>query len=451
MNLTSNIRSYSIRMETFLRSEEQGVEAFRVVVWALVGRTPAGEVETFSEAVGPVAAVGFAEQVEGHQVKQLREARTVRERSNPVADPSVDFAQDLLNRPGRVDPVRVACRDLSLGDLSVRVEPLDRQRERSVLAAEVLGSDRLLEPNPRLDAAKRVPERGRDRMLSVGEDLVGEVVAQLARQVPLALAVLDLGLAEHGSDRQRERVVGVADDHPWRAMQRAEERLPRRLILMPKGLKPPHPRDRRPSRRVSLVPPDGRQDVEASTVAWAAVDPEVLAIDCDRVRPPVGELAGAHEPRADIDPVRDQLPLVRRRPTTPFWIARGDTTRLAPSDLCRRPIARPLRDRHQRLANLTRRKPVLPSACLTLPRLKPRRARHTKRIRLPLPCQNRREPVLRIPVRRSTPPPLATMPLHPIPPIPNDLRARMLRDRTLRNLHGPATLSLQPDISTQIE
>ncbi len=190
---------------------------------------------------------------------------------------------------------------------------------------------------------------------------------------------------------------------------------------MPKGLKPPHPRDRRPPCRVSLVPSDGRQHVEPGTVARPAVDAEVLAIDRDRVRPPVAELPGAHEPCADIDPVRDQLPLVRRRPTTPIWIARGDPTRLAPRDLCRRPIARPLRDRHQCLANLTRREPVLPSARLTLPRLKSRRALNAERIRLPLPRQNRREPVLRIPVRRPTPPPLPTMPRpshtnHPEPP-----------------------------------
>jgi hypothetical protein len=32
--------------------------------------------------------------------------------------------------------------------------------------------------------------------------------------------MLDPGLAEHALDRQRERVVGVADDHPWRPIQR---------------------------------------------------------------------------------------------------------------------------------------------------------------------------------------------------------------------------------------
>jgi hypothetical protein len=44
---------YSIRMETFLRSEEQGVDAFGLVVGSLVGGAAAGEVEAFSEAVSP--------------------------------------------------------------------------------------------------------------------------------------------------------------------------------------------------------------------------------------------------------------------------------------------------------------------------------------------------------------------------------------------------------------
>ena len=85
-------------METFLRSEEQGVDAFGVVVGSLVGGAAAGEVETFSEVVGPVAAVGFAEQIEGHQVEQFGEAWTVGERTDAIADPAVDLAPDLEKR-----------------------------------------------------------------------------------------------------------------------------------------------------------------------------------------------------------------------------------------------------------------------------------------------------------------------------------------------------------------
>jgi hypothetical protein len=62
-------------MDTFLRSGEQGVGASRVVVGALVSGSPTGVVEAFSEAVRPVACVGFAEHVEGQQVKQLGQPR----------------------------------------------------------------------------------------------------------------------------------------------------------------------------------------------------------------------------------------------------------------------------------------------------------------------------------------------------------------------------------------
>jgi hypothetical protein len=72
-------------------------------------------------------------------------------------------------------------------------------------------------------------------------------------------------------------------------------------------------------------------------------------------------------------------------------------------------------------------------------------------MRLPLTRQNRREPVLRIPVDRHTPPPLTPMRRLPIPTTTNHLRPRVPRDRTNRNLHRPATLSLHPDVSTQIE
>jgi hypothetical protein len=107
----------------------------------------------------------------------------------------------------------------------------------------------------------------------------------------------------------------------------------------------------------------------------------------------------------------------------------------------------------QRLADLTRGEPVLPSARLALPRLQPRGALNTERVRLPLARQDRSEPMLRIPIRLSAAPPLTPTPTRrlPIPPVPHHPRASVLSDRTLRNLHRAATLSLQPDISTQIE
>src|SRR5205814_1980177 len=146
-----------------------------------------------------------------------------------------------------------------------------------------------------------------------------------------------------------------------------------------------------------------------------------------------------------------QLPLVRRRATTPILISRRDTTRLASCDLRGGAIRRSLRDRHQRLADLPCREPILPSARLTLPRLKAGRALHTERMRLSLTRQDRRESMLRFAVRRPAPPPLTAMSPLPVPPVPNHYRTGVLRDRTLGNLHYQATLSLQPDVSTQIE
>ncbi len=262
--------------------------------------------------------------------------------------------------------------------------------------------------------------------------------------------MLDPGLTEHASDRQRERVISVADDDPRRPLQSPEERLPRRLILTPKGLKTPHPRDRRPPRSISFVASDGRQDMKARTVVRAAVDPEVLTIDRQRMRPAAGQLSGAHEPCADIDPVRDQLPLVRRRATRRLT-GRELSSSFAACDLRRRPITRSFRNRYQRLADLPRREPILPRARLPLPRLKPRRALHAERMRLPLTGQNRRKPMFRAPIPRATPPPLPTMRRLPIPTTTNHHRTGVLSDRTFRNFHRPATLSLQPDVSTQIE
>ncbi len=116
------------------------MDALRIVVGSLVLGASAAAVEAFAEAVGPLAAVGFAEQVERHQVEQLGVARAVGERPDAVADPAVDLAQDLLGRAGRVDAVGVACWDLRLGDSGVGVDPVDGEGERPVLAAGVLGA-----------------------------------------------------------------------------------------------------------------------------------------------------------------------------------------------------------------------------------------------------------------------------------------------------------------------
>ena len=263
--------------------------------------------------------------------------------------------------------------------------------------------------------------------------------------------MLDPGRTEDALDRERQRVIGVADDHRGRAVERPEELLPRRLVLTRKGLKARHPRDRRPPCRVPLVPADGGEDMKATAGVGAAVDPEVLAIDRQRVRPPIGQRPGAHELAAHIDPVRDQLPLVRWRATRALANRPQLPTRLRAGNLRRRSIARSLRDRYQRLTDLTRREPILPRARLTLPRLQPGRALDTERIRLPLTGQDGREPVLQIPIPRPTAPPLPTMRRLPVPPIAHDPRASVLRDRTLGNLHYQATLSPHPDDSTRVE
>jgi hypothetical protein len=60
------------------------------------------------------------------------------------------------------------------------------------------------------------------------------------------------------------------------------------------------------------------------------------------------------------------------------------------------------------------------------------------RMRIALPGQGRREPVLRIPIPRNIPPPL-TLRLA-IPAITHHPRPSMLNDRTSRDLHRPANL-----------
>ena len=101
-----------------------------------------------------------------------------------------------------------------------------------MLAARVFIADCLLERCPCPLVVERVWEGPGDRVPLVGEDRVREVLTQLSLEVPFALAVLDVGISEDAPDRQPERVVGVADDHPRRAVQGPEECLPGGLILV---------------------------------------------------------------------------------------------------------------------------------------------------------------------------------------------------------------------------
>jgi hypothetical protein len=98
-------------------------------------------------------------------------------------------------------------------------------------------------------------------MPSLGENLIWKVLAQLAAQMPFALTMLDALVAQGARDRQSERVAGVADDHFGRSVQSAEKRLPGGLILMGKGLKTPHPRDRRPLARLAFLAADRGQNM----------------------------------------------------------------------------------------------------------------------------------------------------------------------------------------------
>jgi hypothetical protein len=88
-----------------LRLEEQRVDAFVVVVGWLVLGVAAGLVDLLLEAVCPVAAVGFAEQVERCQVERLGQPGAVGEGADSVADPGVDLVEDLLDRSSRVQAV----------------------------------------------------------------------------------------------------------------------------------------------------------------------------------------------------------------------------------------------------------------------------------------------------------------------------------------------------------
>src|SRR5436305_15291890 len=96
-----NMCSYSIRMDTFVASEKQRMGAFAVVVGSLVSGSPADEVEALAEAVGPLSCVGFAEQVERHEVEQLGEPVEIGEGPHSVTDPALYLAQNPLDRSSR--------------------------------------------------------------------------------------------------------------------------------------------------------------------------------------------------------------------------------------------------------------------------------------------------------------------------------------------------------------
>ena len=174
-------------MDTFVASGKQRWDAFGVVVRSLVLGAPAGEVELLSEAVGPFAAVGFAEQVERHQVKQLGEPVAVSEGADAVTYSTVDLAQDLLDRAGRVQSAGIAGWDLRSRELAISVQPFEREPEGAVFATCVLGADCMLEAVPALETVEGVKQRDGDRVCPLGQDLVGEMLAQLAPQVPFRI------------------------------------------------------------------------------------------------------------------------------------------------------------------------------------------------------------------------------------------------------------------------
>src|SRR6516164_7104609 len=124
------------------------MDAFGVVVRALVDGASAGEVEAFAEPVGPFASVGFAEQVQGGEVEQLGEPGAVGEGPDAVADTALDLAQGLFDGAGGVDPERVAGRCLGGDDRPVLVKPLDRGCQRPVVGAGVLLADGVVQGAP---------------------------------------------------------------------------------------------------------------------------------------------------------------------------------------------------------------------------------------------------------------------------------------------------------------
>jgi hypothetical protein len=99
---------------------------------------------------------------------------------------------------------------------------------------------------------------------AVGEERVGEVLAQLAPEVPLAEAVFRRLVAEDRLDRTRECALGVRDDHARRALERAEERLPGGLVPAPERLQAPEPGQLCPVPGGGRCCADRGQDLEAA-------------------------------------------------------------------------------------------------------------------------------------------------------------------------------------------
>ena len=213
-------------------------------------------------------------------------------------------------------------------------------------------------------------------------------------------------------------------------------------------------RGRRPLARPAWIAAHRGEDVEAAARVLAGRDPEVLAVHQQRVRPTLGQLAGAHQSSEHIHPVGHDLAITRgvTPPPLPPSVHRhqGKPRRPASGSLGRSAIAGALRDLDQRLADLARSKPIVPRARLTLPRLQRRRALHTERVRLPLARQHRREPMRPI-TGRSTQPPLTTMRRLPIPTSPHHDRTSVTTHRTLGNLHRYPTLPTATDISILVE
>ena len=294
----------------------------------------------------------------------------------------------------------------------------------------VLGADRLLEPIPGLETVEGVGERAVIGWVRWARISSGRCWRSLR---PRCHSHWRCSTASPNRlrDRQRQRVVGVADDHPRRPLQGAEERGPGRHILASERLKAPHARHRRPLPRLRPVAPHGGQHVKATAGVRAAVDAEVLAVDSDRVRPAPGSCPAQMNSLQTSTQLATSCPsLAGERRLAP---TRRDPTRLLARDLRRHPIAGPLGHQHQRLPDLPRREAVLPSARLPLPRLKRRRALNAIRVRVALTRQNRREPMLRISIPRPTPPPLPPMRRLAIPTTPHHPRPRVLGDRTRRN------------------
>jgi hypothetical protein len=301
---------------------------------------------------------------------------------------------------------------------------------------------------------KRVRERMGDRMLRVGEDRVGQVLTQLAREVPLAQPVLGVA-AEDAMDSACHRVVGVADDHFGRTVQRTEERFPRRPVSVWERLKAPQRRRGRPFAGLTLLTAHRGKHMKPTARTRTGDNTKVLAVDEQPRRPALRQLPLAHQASEHINPVRHQLSVPHRiAPTPPTARAlarRGDPRSLAPGSRCRGLVAGALSDSDKRVADLARREAILTRAGLSLPRLQRRGALNAISMRIALPCQDRREAMLPVPIRRRTPPPLATMRSLSIPPIPHHPATSMLNDRTNRNLHNPKLPASADAISTQIE